>query len=663
MSILCTLKNINLAFGNKVLFDDASFNISFGDRVGLLGLNGQGKSSLFKILNGDVKPDTSTPPFTFDKTKGSGDIGKEFSCFLVPQEMPLEENDDVTIKEYIYRFHPEVKRLNNLLNKINDSFETELDPDKIEKLIDQQSEVQEKFEHIGGWSIIQNYESCLRNFGHHDFDRKICDLSGGEQKKVLISLGLSANSNLILWDEPTNHLDLETIKLFEEELASSNKTFVIISHDRYLLGKLTSKIFHLQRGKTETFEGSYQDYLLYLAHEEQSRLSHLNKLQNSLRREQAWMNQGIKARGTRSKKRVEGFHDIKGSIRDLKSRAKKQLDMTISNTGRKTRALVEFKDVHFGFDGNMLFEGIDFTLHKGDKVGLMGSNGVGKSTLIKLIQDHFTITSGTFKKADDLSIQYFSQKREELDPEKTPFDILGDGTDSVHLPNGTRKHVAAYFESFLFNRDELHRPLKTFSGGEKNRLQMALNLLKAGDLWIFDEPTNDLDLETLQILEDKLVEFGGSLILISHDRSFLSNVTNKIWLLSNKKMEKFESGYAHVEPYLDAIALENIILEQERSESKGKNKEVQTQKVEVETAIELAPLSNKEKEQLKKLPTKIEEAEKQAGVIQKYLSTFDFSNMDEGTKEEYAQFSSKLENLEESLLEMYEEMELLEGRV
>jgi ATP-binding cassette subfamily F protein uup len=279
MALLCTLKNIQLTFGTKFIFKNAELAINEGDRIGLLGLNGKGKSTLFKILTGEIIPDHTTPPFEFSKSN------QNFSLFLVPQELPLEGHEELTIQEYFYIFFPELKLA------YDRSFE--------------------EFEHLHGWDILQDYESYLKFFGLEDHEKIIKTLSGGEQKKVLLSLGLSSRSNLILWDEPTNHLDIETIKLFEDEMHSTQKAFMLITHDRFLLSKLTTKIFQIKSGRIEKFDGSYTDYLVYLKESEHANMRLLEKLQNNLTREQAWMRQGVKARRTRSKKRVEGFLDLK----------------------------------------------------------------------------------------------------------------------------------------------------------------------------------------------------------------------------------------------------------------------------------------------------------------------------------------------------------------
>ncbi|MDD0854035.1 ABC-F family ATP-binding cassette domain-containing protein [Halobacteriovorax sp. GB3] len=661
MSILCTIKNLHLSFANKTLFEDASFNISFGDRIGLLGLNGKGKSSLFKVLTESVKPDNSIPPFQFDKAKGDGDPSKAFSVFLVPQEIIFKDNENPTIKDFIFTFYPEVEVLHRELESINEKIN---EGSTDEKIISRQKDLLEKYDHLDAWTLIQNYESYLKFFGLNDHEKLMRDLSGGEQKKVLLSLGLSTPKNLVLWDEPTNHLDLETIKVFEEELMNTNKTFLMISHDRYLLSKLCSRIFHINRGKIETFKGSYEDYITFLSENEEARMKQLQRLSNSLRRETEWMRQGIKARGTRSKKRVENYHDLKKSISDLKDKTKREVQLQLHNSNRKTKILVETKEISFSYDNKELFKDVSVNICKGDKIGLIGRNGVGKSTLLHLLRKELTPTSGSVKQADDLQIQYFSQNRNELDPNKTPFELLGDGTDTVFLPGDRKMHVNAYFESFLFNKDEIRRPLKTFSGGERNRLQMAMNLMKDGDIWIFDEPTNDLDLETLNILETKLREFPGSLILISHDRSFLANVTTKVWHLDQKNVEVFEAGYEQVEPYLEALYMDHILDEHkdDYNEEELEEKVQELAKAE-KSKSEKIPLSNKEKERLKEIPTHIDILERELDNVEKSIGNFDFSSMDEQKSQEFSALSGRQEMIEGKILELYEELEELESRL
>jgi len=632
MSLLCTLKNIHLSFGPKVIFNNAQISVSVGDRIGLLGLNGKGKSTLFKILTGDLVPDHTSPPFEFNKAKGDGDEAKRFSLFYVPQELPLDNNSELTLKDYFFVFYPELKKV----------FETSL----------------HDFEEQHGWDLVHNYESYLKYFGLEDLNKKVRDLSGGEQKKILLSLGLSSRANLILWDEPTNHLDIDTIKLFEDELNATSKAFMLITHDRFLLSKLTRKIFHIQHGRIESFSGSYTDYLDFLQRSEQSKLSLLNKLKNNLEREQAWMRQGIKARGTRSKKRVENFLDLKQKVSTIKSEAKKSLDLSLQKSNRQTKVLVSFDDMTFAYPSQSpLFEHISGEIHKGNKIGLLGKNGVGKTTLLKLIRNELFPNSGIMKTAENLQIQYFSQKRDELEVDQSPYELLGDGSDFVTLPDGSKRHVISYFENFLFHRDDIHRPLKTFSGGEKSRLQLALNLTKTGDILIFDEPTNDLDLETINILEEKLAEFQGAVILISHDRAFLSTVTNKVWLLENKNLQNFEGGYDQVAPYLDLVE-----VERELAEEAAKSEQSQSTPVVEEAKPAQAKLSNKEKKRLETIYEEIESTENKVKIIEEKIAGLDYTKLADPKNQELKILTDAQSVLDERLLALYQELEDLESR-
>lgn len=663
MSVLCSLKNINLAFGQKIIFKNSQFQIEHGDKIGLIGLNGMGKSSLFNILLEKTIPDTSTPPFIFDKATDKQGPKFEYSVFLVDQKFILPK-ENMRVKDYYYLYYPQLKKLHDQLNQVNEKISQTHE----QKHIDQQHQLMDELEKLGHWEISHSFESYLKSFKLDNLERDVKDLSGGEQRKVLLALGLTSKANLILWDEPTNHLDIETIEAFEEELLKTDKSFIVISHDRYLLSKVTNKIFHINRSEITAYKGSYADYITFLDSQEEARKKMLAKLRNSLKRETDWMRQGIKARGTRSKKRVENFKDLSSKVNTLKSEAKKSMEVLINKSNRKTKMLTEFKNVTFSYGERPMFNQLDFALYKGDKIGVIGENGVGKSTLMKLIAGQLTVSGGRTKYADDLKICYFSQTKEELNLDKTPFELLGDGEDFIHFKNGRSLHVASYFQNYLFDQSELHRPLSSFSGGEINRLQLALNLKNEADIWIFDEPTNDLDIESIEILEKKLSEFDGTVLIISHDRTFLENITNKIWLVENQNIEVFTSGYSHVAPYLEACALEKEILEKEIKEQNLKEESLKEEKIQKEqqqteqTTKSKPTLSNNEKQRLAKLPEIIDNKEASINEIDDLLSRFDYTNLDVEKTELITKLSSKKDSLEEELLELYEELEDLDSR-
>lgn len=612
MSILANLQNLNLSFGEKVIFNDAQLTINKGDRIGLIGLNGQGKSTLFQILTEKVIPDSSTPPFIYDRSN------ENFDIFLIPQELNIKDFEHLSIEQYYLAFYPELYKLH-----------TEMEKDY------SNTAVMDKFEQLKGWDIQNNYVSYLKGFDLKDLHRSVKNLSGGEKRKMALGVGLSSQAEFLLWDEPTNHLDIETIERFEDELIKSNKTYMIISHDRYLLNTTTDKICHIDRGKIVSFKGSYLDYLTHLEEKEAELRKNLDKLENKHRRELAWMRQGIKARGTRSRKRVEGFHNIREGIASLKARSRKVVDLSLSHSGRKSKILVEMKDVSFSYEEKEIFNNISLLLTKKDKVALIGPNGAGKSTLINLFKEDLKPNSGHLKVADELKVVVFDQHRESLDESKTPLEVVGDGSDFINFDDGRKQHVNSYLAKFLFTSHQVNRPISTLSGGEKNRLQLAMFMMQSADLWVFDEPTNDLDIETIELLETELKNYKSAVIIIGHDRAFLDNTCESVWLINEKKIEIFEGGYTQVAPYLHAIELEKSL-----------------ENVPAEKPKKAPQKKNKQKINLSEIEGQIEKLEQAKTHVEESLNTFDYSKMDEN-KSEFDKLNLQKQNIETQLEELY----------
>jgi ABC transport system ATP-binding/permease protein len=631
MTTLLTLQNLNLHYPHKVIFKDVTFTLNQGDKIGVLGLNGHGKSSLFKVIAGVVTPDTSVPPFIYDKNK-------DFSYFYVPQE--LTNLEDWDIENYFFEFHPEMGKLKRRLDKINEQLGT--GDGNFDKLINEQSHIYEELHKLGEDKVHAQYISYLKFFGVENTSRKMSSLSGGEQRKVGLALGLSAPQELILWDEPTNHLDLETIEDFEEELKNSRKTFMVISHDRSLLANVVDRIIHIQQGKLRSFAGTYEAYLDFLIEDQKRREKELDKLSNSQRRETAWIKRGAKARRTKSKKRIEDYGTLNKAIQDLKSQAHKSVSLNLQSSGRKTKILMSAEDLTLKFGERTLFRGLDFSIAKGDKIALLGRNGVGKSSLLKILLGELEQTSGKVNRAVGLDVGYFSQKREALNDNETPWKMIGEGIDFVISNTGEKRHVASYLENFLFNSDEIKRPIHTFSGGEKNRLQLAQFMKHSRDIWIFDEPTNDLDLETIGILEEELRTYEGALIIVGHDRSFIENTTDKCWVLHDGKIEHFEAGFAQAELFLEAIHLE----EELKKKSPPK----------VLAAEAPAPskdkMNNKERNRYNQLGEEIDKLEKKIASMKDELSKVDYSKFDK-VKVEAVQ--KDLEKTEKKLEVAFEE--------
>jgi ABC transport system ATP-binding/permease protein len=648
--IYCVLKNLSLSFGPKNIFQNAQLSINQGERIGIIGRNGEGKSSLLKIICGELSPDSTTPTFSFDKAKGTNSVEDEFSVILIPQELILEESQDFDLDDIFYRFYPEIKDLKKRIEAINKKIET--NPSS-EEAISKLGLLMEEVENLKVHELEQKFYSYMKYFGFIDSKRKWKSLSGGEQRKILLSVGLSTNRNIVLWDEPTNHLDIETIEYFEEDLLATNKTYIFISHDRYFLGRITNRILYIEHSQINRFNKGFEFYLEEKTKRDELHLRSLDKMKNKLRREEEWMRQGIKARGTRAKSRVDDFLQIKSQVSKMKAMAQKKMEIGINEGGKKSKIYVSSKDLSFEYPGKKIIENFSFSIYRNDRIGILGENGQGKSTIAKIIARLIdTSADQNVKYADDLVIKYFSQNKLEVDGEMTPFELIGEGLDHIILPDGQKKHVISYFEKFSFSREEVHRPLRTFSGGEKSRLQLAVNLKHAADLWIFDEPTNDLDLESINILEETLASFKGTVLIISHDRAFLTNVTNKIWYLKNGKVDVFNCGLDEFAPYQKALQIEEEMLL-----TMKENESVESTHVKRNTKTKL---TNKEKMRLKALPQEIEKLEKSLEVMENKLEDFDFQSMNEESRKEFEILSSTKIEQEDQLLSFYEELENIE---
>jgi ATP-binding cassette subfamily F protein uup len=639
MALLCQLQHLNLHYGQKVIFDNAQFVLHTQEIIGLIGLNGRGKSTLLRILAGEVSPDQSTPPFQFDKAQ-SKNPEQGFSVFHVPQELPHTEN--CSIEEYLFHFHPNLKKIHHQLQEIALQLETH----SSESLLNQQQELLSQWELKDGWGIQRSYEGLIQ-FLLGDRKKELMDqLSGGEQRKVALALGLSAKSQLILWDEPTNHLDVEAIEWLEKNLLQSDKSHVIVSHDRYLLSRVCDRIFHIQDGQVNVYQGQYQEYVEFLKEKKAQQLKQLEKLGNRQRQELAWMRQGVKARGTRSKKRVERFHQLQKELQQLKNSVPEQVQFSMQASGRKTKILVEAKELSFHYpEQDVLFDKIDFILAKEKKIALLGANGVGKTTLVKLMMGQLKASSGDLRRAQDLQIGYFDQKKQQLNPEMTAFDVVGEGEQFVSTANGGKQHVYSYMENFLFSAEELNRPVSKFSGGEKNRLQLALFMKRPADIWIFDEPTNDLDIETISILEQEIENFKGAVLLISHDRAFIDNIAQECWLLHRKKLTAFIGGFHQVEAYYHSLQEEQI--------EEGPVKAI------VSSREKSKKPSYKQKQRWKLIESEIESCESEIERYKNDIASFDYSSMDRAKQEQLDQLNNQLSSAESHLDQLMHEWEEL----
>lgn len=617
MPSLCQIQNLNLTFGVKTIFKDVSLSINKGDKIGLIGLNGKGKSTLFKVLTQDIKPDKSTPEFIYDRNN------QLFSLMHITQNLP---SYDLNASEYYLAFYPKLQEVHNKLKKI----EGQISQGEItDSILNKQQNLLDEVESLKGWDIQSSYESYLKRF-QVPIDLPVHKMSGGEQRKIALSVGLSSPHELILWDEPTNHLDLESIKIFEQELINSSKTFILITHDRYLLNDTCNFILHLNNSQLRKFNGKFSQFLEFIEEEEKERLKTLQKLSNTHARELAWTRQGIKARGTRSKKRVERFENLENQIAQIKEGARKKVQMGLMHSGRKSKCLIQSELVSIGHNDNELIHEFAFKIFKGDKIAILGQNGAGKSSLVKALAGQLAPLKGEIKRADGLSVTIFDQKREKIDPKLTPKEYIGEKKDFIQTPKG-EVHIHSYLERFLFTSDQINRPIETMSGGERNRLQLAKFMQRPADLWVFDEPTNDLDLETIEVLEQNLIEYDHALILISHDRAFIDNVANKSWLIHNKAIEEFVGGYEQVEPYLTLIEAQKSLLKEKKLKVTKPNSN---------------KISQKDVISLEQIEKEIEAVENEIGKLDSKLAQIDYNDQRyQETVDQKSHMDDQLQNL------------------
>jgi len=518
---LLTLDAVSLAFGMQPLLDQASMTMEPGERVCLLGRNGEGKSTLLKIVTGEVVPDAGTVRL---------EDGAKLS--VLPQNLPV--NDTRTAYEAVSGAFPET---GDLLAEFH-----QLSQNADEASLDRMMKVQERLEALDGWRLDQKVGAILAQYGI-DPDQRLNTLSGGWQRRVLLARALVTEPDVLLLDEPTNHLDVPAIAWLEEALSQFRGAILFVSHDRAFIRRLATRIVELDRGHLVSFAATYDRYLdlKEKALEEEERQNAL--FDKRLKQEEAWIRQGIKARRTRNMGRVRALKAMREERRQRRERGG-TASFSVEDAARSGKLVVEARDAGFSYpDGTPVIRDMNMTVLRGDKIGLVGENGTGKTTLVRLLLGDLKPTEGQIRLGTNLQVAYFDQLRGELDLERNALDNLSEGREFIEI-NGQSKHVLGYLQEFLFSPERARSPVRVFSGGERARLLLAKLFSKPANILVLDEPTNDLDVETLELLESRLVEFAGTVVVISHDREFLDNVaTDTVFLDGSGKVAEFVGGY------------------------------------------------------------------------------------------------------------------------
>jgi len=600
-----SLDNASLAFGHHALLDHASFQLDAGERVGLIGRNGAGKSSLLKAIAGTIKLDEGTV-WRAPNTR----------VVYVPQEPELDATHTV--------FEAVAEGLGSLQQTIIDYHQVTHDmgmPDAdIDALMTKMQHLQHELDIQNGWAAQSRVETVLSRL-KLDADALISTLSGGWRKRVALGRALVAEPEVLLLDEPTNHLDLEAIEWLEGLLLGFTGSVLFITHDRRFLDSLATRITELDRGILTDFIGNFTQYQVkkeeLIAVEE----IHAAKFDKFLAQEEVWIRQGIKARRTRNEgrvRRLEALRLDRAARRERQGNVKLNLD-----AGERSGKLVaELENVSKAYGDKTLIKNFSTRILRGDKIGLLGPNGIGKTTLLKLILGDIEADSGKVERGTKINVAYFDQMREQLDEEATLADTISPGSDFVEIGN-ERKHVISYLEDFLFPPQRSRSPVKSLSGGERNRLLLARLFARPANVLVLDEPTNDLDIDTLELLESLLQEFAGTLFLVSHDRAFLENtVTQVIAFEGNGILTEFGGGYDDWQRFTQQR------LQDSRAEDKRLNDLAQTAKANVKQSSTsqtkpVAKLSFKEEKELAEIPLQIEQLETEQADINNQLADGD----------------------------------------
>lgn len=592
---LLRLTNLSIAYGTHALLDNAQFQLDAGERVGLLGRNGEGKSTLMKIIAGTVLPD-------------HGEIWREPQLKLAWLEQIPNLPDDASIYDavasglgdlghWISRYH----LLSMTLESSDDKALTEL------------GDLQHQLETHNGWHFQQRVEATLSKLDLPG-ELKISSLSGGWKRRVALAQALVVEPELLLLDEPTNHLDFESISWLEEQLLNFQGAVLFITHDRSFLQKLATRIVDLDRGQLASWQGSYDDYLRRKAAALENEASQNAEFDKKLAQEEVWIRQGIKARRTRNEGRVRALEQLRrerAQRRNTQGTSKLSLEQG-QTSGKK---VIEVDAMSFTYSDKFIVKDFSTLIQRGDKIGLIGVNGAGKSTLLKLLLKELEPTSGTVTQGTKLQVAYFDQLRDQVDPEITVADAIADGNDFIDIA-GNKRHVMSYLGDFLFSPARARSPIKSLSGGEKSRLLLARLFTRPANIIIMDEPTNDLDLETLELLEEKLIEFAGTLLIVSHDRAFLDNVVTSVFVFSgNGEINEFVGGYSD---WLTYSTQNKPVLTEKKMASSEKKPETAL------VAEKKKKLSYKEQKELDNLPDVISELENTQVVLSEKMNNPNF---------------------------------------
>ena len=638
---LIRLRNINVSFGGPSILENISLSIDAGERLCLLGRNGTGKSTLLKVISGEVKTESGELEY------------KQNLKLAVLDQQPRLDITGTIFDVVAMGLGKNAKLLQDYHHALHDFTENNND-----QTIAELARAQDQVDINNAWQLNQQVEEVLSRM-KLDGDADYLAQSGGMKRRVLLAKALVIKPDILLLDEPTNHLDLNAIQWLEEQLLNYNGALMFITHDRSFMRRLSTRIIELDRGNLTSYPGNYDTYLQRkeeALHAEEVSNAHFDK---RMAQEEVWIRQGIKARRTRNEGRVRALEKMRVESSERRKQVGK-VAMNVAQADSSGKVIAEAENVSFDYDGKTIIKGLNTTILRGDKIGIIGPNGAGKTTLLRLLLGDLKPTSGTITMGTKQEVAYFDQLRAQLDEKATVIDNLSQGREFVEI-NGATKHVIGYLQDFLFAPERARSPVSMLSGGERNRLLLAKLFSKPSNIMVLDEPTNDLDIETLELLEELVMDYKGTVLLVSHDREFVNNVvTSTLVFEEGGQVSEYVGGYDDWLKFSTSAAKQNANNAAEKNSSvkngSASINQTSTNQKSISQKKE-KKLSYKDQRELDALPKQIENYEKEVEALQQSMASDDFYKQD---KEQIKEIQQQLAASQEKLSQCYNRWEELE---
>ena len=622
---LIRFDKVSLKFGEQLILREADLAIEPDERVCLIGRNGAGKSTTFRLITGEIDAD-------------AGEIVRRTGLVVSQLAQSLLKEPDSSVREVV---KSGLTGIQALLDEYRQRSGEALDPPGMRRL----EELHRQIDTHGGWHIEQRVDAMISELGL-PVDKRIHELSGGWQRRVALAKALVQKPDLLLLDEPTNHLDIVTIEWLESIVRSYDGSIMFITHDRAFLRRLATRIVEIDRGALTSWPGDFDNYLRRKEESLQAESRANTEFDKKLEEEEIWIRQGIKARRTRNEGRVRALMKMREE-RAKRIKPEHGARIHIEEAEQSGRKVIRAKNISYGFDDEPLIRNFSIKIMRGDRIGILGNNGVGKTTLLRLLLGDIEPQSGTVKHGTNLEVGYFDQMRETLDEEKSIAENVGGGRTYIKL-NGRDRHIVGYLKGFLFSPKRSMTPVKAISGGERNRVILAKLFTRPANLLVLDEPTNDLDMETLEVLEERLTEFNGTLIIVSHDREFLDNVvTSTIVFEEDGNLREYVGGYS------DWLRKGKALAEVDDPNAKSR---VDAGPSETRKKQRSQKLGFNEQRELEQLPQQIEELETKIDSLLEKISAADFYSKDHAETapvlQEYAESQQALDEAIERWTEL-----------